>query len=152
MSERYLEDIKVGDRFRSTPCVVTRKEVVDFAEQFDPQPFHLDPSAAKQTLFRGLAASGWHTASITMRLVVRGQIKLAGGFIGLAVDELRWPRPVRPGDTLQVDSEVVDVRPSKSRPDRGTIRVRNVTTNQDGAIVQTMVATLLVRRRAHFVR
>ncbi len=98
-------------------------------------------------MFGGLVASGWHTAAISMRLFVTGGLKLAGGSVGLGVDELSWPRPVRPGDTLRLETEILEVRPSKSKPDRGVIRIRNVTTNQDGEIVQSFLASVLVRRR-----
>jgi acyl dehydratase len=147
MPERYLEDLKVGDRFRSSFHTVSEEQIIRFAREFDPQPFHLDTDAAKQTLFRGLAASGWHTAAITMRLIVTGETRLANGFIGLGVEEVRWPKPVRAGDTLQVESEILEIRPSRSKPERGIVRIRNVTTNQHGQVVQTMVATLLVNKR-----
>jgi acyl dehydratase len=147
MTERYLEDLHVGDRFGSETYEVTEQGLVDFAEEFDPQPFHLDLDAATRSVFRGLAASGWHTAAMSMRLFVTGDLKLAGGSIGLGVDELQWPRPVRPGDTLRLQTEILEVRPSRSKPDRGIIRIRNVTTNQDGEIVQSFLASVLVRRR-----
>ena len=147
MTERYLEDLHVGDRFESGTFEVTEKGIVDFAHDFDPQPFHLDLDAAKRSVFRGLAASGWHTAAMSMKLFVTGELQLAGGSIGLGVDALEWPRPVRPGDTLRLQTEIVEVRPSRSKPDRGIIRIRNVTTNQDGEVVQTFLASVLVRRR-----
>ena len=147
MSERYLEDLHVGDRFESDAFHVTEKEIVDFARDFDPQQFHLDSKAATKSVFGGLAASGWHTAAMTMKLFVTGELQLAGGSIGLGVDELKWPRPVRPGDTLRLETEIMEVRPSQSKPDRGIIRIRNVTTNQDGEVVQTFLASVLVRRR-----
>jgi acyl dehydratase len=147
MTERYLEDLHVGDRFESGTFAVTEKGIVDFAHDFDPQPFHLDLDAAKRSVFQGLAASGWHTAAMSMKLFVTGGLRLAGGSVGLSVDELQWPRPVRPGDTLRLDTEIVEVRPSRSKPDRGIIRIRNVTTNQNGEVVQTFLASVLVRRR-----
>ncbi len=147
MNERYLEDLRAGDRFGSPTHTVTEGAIRDFAREFDPQPFHLDPEAARGTLFNGLAASGWHTAAITMRLMVQGEMRIAGGLIGVGVEGLQWPRPVRPGDTLAVESEVVEVRPSTSRPDRGVVKVRNVTRNQHGEIVFSSVAVLLVPRR-----
>ena len=146
--ERYLEDLHVGDRFDSKTYEVTEKEIVDFAEAFDPQPFHLDLDAATRSVFRGLVASGWHTAAMSMNLFVTGGLRLAGGSVGLSVDELQWPRPVRPGDTLRLNTEILEVRPSRSKPDRGIIRIRNVTTNQDGEVVQSFVASVLVRRRS----
>jgi acyl dehydratase len=147
MSERYLDDLKVGDRFQSGPYEVTEKAINDFAREFDPQPFHLDREAAKKSVFRGLVASGWHTAAITMRLLVTSDLNLAGGAIGLGVDELRFPKPVRPGDTLRLELEIVDVRPSKTKPDRGTARIRYATRNQNGDVVFTQTATVLVPKR-----
>jgi acyl dehydratase len=147
MIERYLEDLHVGDRFESDTFPVTEEGIIQFAREFDPQPFHLDANAAEQSVFKGLAASGWHTAAMTMKLFVTGGLMLAGGSVGLGVDELRWPRPVKPGDTLRLQTEIVDVRPSRSKLDRGIIRIRNVTTNQRGEVVQTFLASVLVRRR-----
>lgn len=137
----------MGDRFESDAFEVTEEGIIEFAREFDPQPFHLDVGAAEQSVFKGLAASGWHTAAMSMRLFVTGGLKLAGGSVGLGVDELRWPRPVKPGDTLRLQTEIMEVRPSKSKLDRGIIRIRNVTTNQRGEVVQTFLASVLVRRR-----
>jgi acyl dehydratase len=147
MTERYLDDLHVGDRFGSGTFEVTEQGIVEFAQDFDPQPFHLDLDAAKRSVFRGLAASGWHTAAMSMKLFVTGDLHLAGGSIGLGVDGLEWPRPVRPGDTLRLETEIVEVRQSRSKPDRGIIRIRNVTTNQNGEVVQTFLASVLVRCR-----
>src|SRR6478609_10511957 len=147
MKEHYFNDLKVGDRFKSEPLNVTVKEVVEFAHKFDPQMFHLSRTRAERSIFKGLIASGWHTAAITMRLFVQ-TLNFAEGAIGLGVDELRWPRVVRPGDVLTVETEIVDLRPSRSRPNHGIIRLRNVTTNQRGEIVQTMLASAMVPRRA----
>ena len=147
MIELFLEDLHVGDRFGSDAIAVTEQDIITFARDFDPQPFHLDRTAAEQSVFKELVASGWHTAAMSMKLFITGQFQLAGGSVGLGVDELRWPRPVKPGDTLRLETEILDVRPSKSKPDRGIIRIRNVTTNQDGQVVQTFVASVLVRRR-----
>ena len=144
MTERYLEDLHVGDRFGSGTVEVTEKGIVDFAHEFDPQPFHLDVKAAERSVFQGLVASGWHTAAMSMKLFVTGDLHLAGGSIGLGVDALEWPRPVRPGDTLRLETEIVEVRPSRSKPDRGIIRIRNVTTNQNGEVVQTFLASCLL--------
>ena len=143
----YLEDLEVGRRFTSATHAIDEAQIKAFATQFDPQPFHLDDAAAKATLFGGLAASGWHTAAITMRLLVDGELKPAGGVVGLGFDELRWPKPVRPGDELRVQSEILEVRPSKSRADQGLIKVRSTTLNQAGEAVQITVGNLLVRRR-----
>lgn len=147
VNELFLEDLQVSDRFGSDTYEVTEENIIAFARDFDPQPFHLDPEAAKQTVFKELVASGWHTAAMSMKLFVTGGLRLAGGSVGLGVDELRWPRPVKPGDTLRLETEILDVRPSQSKPDRGIIRIRNVTTNQRGEVVQTFVASVLVRRR-----
>ena len=148
MSERYLEDFQAGDRFRSAEHTVSEAEIIDYARLYDPQSFHTDPAAAKHSIFGGLAASGWYTAAITMRLIAQSEIHVAGGLIGMGVDQLRWPRPVRPGDTLHVDAEVLEVRPSRSHPDRGIVRVRNTTVNQAGETVQTMETALFVPRRS----
>lgn len=145
---RYFDDFKAGDRFQSEPLAVTEKQIIEFAREFDPQSFHLDAAKAVRTMFKGLIASGWHTAAMSMRLFVQ-TLNFAEGAIGLGVDELRWPNPVRPGDALRVETEIVDLRPSKSRPDCGIVRIRNVTANQRGEIVQTMLASALVPRRDH---
>jgi len=149
MSNRYFDDLKVGDRFKSDLFEVKDKQIIDFARDFDPQIFHLEPARGEQALFKGLIASGWHTAAITMRLFVQ-TLSFAEGAIGLGVDELRWPNPVRPGDTLTVETEIIDLRLSRSKPNYGIIRLRNVTTNQRGEIVQTMTANAMVPRRAAF--
>lgn len=147
MTELYLEDLHVGDRFGSDTIEVTADDIKAFAGQWDPQQFHLDEQAAEASIFKGLSASGWHTAAISMKLFVTGKLKLAGGSVGLGVDALRWPRPVQPGDVLRVETEILDVRASRSKPDRGIIRIRNVTTNQHGEVVQTFEAFVMVRRR-----
>ena len=147
MSQRYFEDLKAGDRFKSGTYKVTEEQIISFAREFDPQPFHLDPAVARQTMFKGLIASGWHTAAITMRLFVQ-TLNFAEGAIGLGVDELRWPNAVRPGDVLQVETEIVDLRESRSKPSHGIVRIRNMTTNQRGEVVQTMFASALVLRRS----
>jgi acyl dehydratase len=143
---RYLEDLNIGDRYESTAYPVTEDGIVAFAREFDPQSFHIDLTSAKQSMFRGLIASGWHTAAITMRLFVQ-TLNFAEGAIGLGVDELRWPNPVKPDDRLRVETEIVDLRPSRSKPSHGVIRLRNVTKNQRGEVVQTMEASALVPRR-----
>jgi len=146
MTERYLEDFTVGQTFRSGRLQVDQGEITRFAAAFDPQPFHLGEASARGTFFHGLAASGWHTAALTMRLLVEGEFKPAGGIVG-AGGEITWPRPVRPGDELRVESEVLEVRPSKSRPEQGMIKVRARTLNQAGEPVQILVANLVVPRR-----
>jgi acyl dehydratase len=146
MKEHYFDDLKVGDTFKSEPLNVTEKQLIEFAHKFDPQMFHLSRKKAERTIFKGLVASGWHTAAMTMRLFVQ-TLNFAEGAIGLGVDELRWPHEVRPGDVLIVETEIVDLRPSRSRPRFGIIRLRNITTNQRGEIVQTMLASALVPKR-----
>jgi len=142
----YLEDLHAGQRFTSGTRAVDEHEVAEFARRFDPQPFHLDAAAARDSVFEGVVASGWHTAAITMRLQVDGGLPIAGGIVGAGGD-IAWPSPTRPGDILQVESEVLEVRPSRSRPDRGIVSVRSETRTQDGRIVQTLRATLMVPRR-----
>jgi acyl dehydratase len=148
MAERYLEDFEVGQTFAGSARIrIDKERIKSFAAEFDPQPFHLDETAAGASMFLGLAASGWHTAATTMRLLVESELSPAGGIIGAGFDEFRWPRPVRPGDVLRVESEVVDVRPSKSRPDQGLIKVKTTTLNQNEEAVQISVGNLIVPRR-----
>jgi acyl dehydratase len=143
----FFDDLKVGDAFTSASQAVTVDDIKRFAAEFDPQPFHLDDAAARHTVFGGLAASGWHTAAITMRLLVSSGPKLANGILG-AGGEIEWKTPTRPGDVLRVDSEVVDLIASRSRPDRGVVVMRSKTVNQRGEVVQTLTAKLMVSRRA----
>ncbi len=143
----YLDDLRVGQRFVSGTHLIDERQIKEYAKQFDPQPFHLDADAAQETLFAGLVASGWHTAAITMRLLVESGLPLAGGIVG-AGGEISWPQPTRPGAVLHVESEILDVRPSRSNPARGVVTVRNETRNQDGEIVQVLLAKLIVPRRA----
>jgi acyl dehydratase len=142
----YLDDLRIGQRFTSGTHVVDEEQIKAFARQFDPQPFHLDNEAARETLFAGLAASGWHTAALTMRLLVESGMPLAGGIIGAGC-ELDWPNPTRAGDILRVESEVLDVRSSQSRPDRGVVTVRSLTRNQRDEVAQRLTARLIVPRR-----
>jgi len=142
----YLDDLLQGQRFVTRTYSVDAEQIKTFAYQFDPQPFHLDEEAAKGTLFGGLAASGWHTAAITMRLLVETGLPLAGGIIG-AGGEISWPNPCRPGDILKVHSEIEEVIPSRSRTDRGIVRVRSETRNQHDQAVQILIARLIVPRR-----
>jgi|SRR6185312_10696740 len=145
--ERYLEDFAVGQTFGSGRTRIDEARIKAFASEFDPQPFHLDEEAARTSIFQGLAASGWHTAALTMRLLVESELRPAGGLIGAGFDEFRWPRPVRPGDELRVESEVLEVRPSKSRPGQGLVKVRMTTLNQNGEAVQILIANIVVPRR-----
>ena len=147
MAEKYLEDLAPGQKYGSGRLKVEKDQIKRFAAEFDPQPFHLDEEAARRSIFGGLAASGWHTAALTMRLVVDGEFRRADGILGVGFDDFSWPRPVRPGDELHVESEILDVRASKSRPDRGMIRVRTTTFNQDGKPVQIYTGNLIVPRR-----
>jgi acyl dehydratase len=142
----YLDDFQVGQRFSSGTHLIDTAQIKAFARQFDPQPFHLDEEAAKGSLFGGLVASGWHTAAVTMRLLVESGLPVAGGLIGLG-GEMSWPRPTRPGDVLSVVTEIKDVTPSRSRPDRGTVRMHSETRNQRDEVVQILDARLLVPRR-----
>jgi acyl dehydratase len=143
----FLEDLAVGQIFRSGNVAVEIGAVKAFAAAYDPQPFHLDEQAAGASVFGGLVASGWHTAALTMRLLVDGELKVAGGLVGAGVEAIRWPRPVYPGDVLGVESEILEVRPSSSKPDRGVVRLRSTTFNQQGQSVMEQVATLIVPRR-----
>ena len=142
----YLEDLHVGQRFASGPHQIDEEQIRAFARQFDPQPFHLDAEAAKTTLFGELVASGWQTAAITMRLLVDGGLPIAGGLVGVGA-EISWPTPVRPDSLLHVESEILELRPSRSRPDRGTATIRSETRDQLGEVVQLLVARLIVPRR-----
>ncbi len=144
---QYLEEFEAGQKFGSGRLLVEAARIKSFAAEFDPQPFHLDENIASDSFFKGLAASGWHTAAMTMRLLVESDLKPAGGMIGAGFDELRWPRPVRPGDELHVESEVLEVRGSKSRPDQGVIKVKMTTLNQNDEPVQVFVGNLVVPRR-----
>jgi len=147
LCEHYLEDFAVGQTYRSGQLRIDKERTLAFAAEFDPQPFHLDEAAARQSIFGGLTASGWHTAAVTMRLLVGSELKPAGGLIGAGFDECRWPRPVHPGDELHVECEVIEVRPSRSRPEQGMIKLRTSTLNQNGQVVLTYVANLVVLRR-----
>ncbi|HEX6704083.1 MAG TPA: MaoC family dehydratase [Albitalea sp.] len=143
----YFDDLQVGDTFQTATHALDTEQIKAFAQQFDPQPFHLDEAAARDSMFGSLAASGWHTAAITMRLLVTSGPPLANGIIGAGGD-IEWKAPTRPGDVLQVHSEVVALTPSRSRPDRGMVVLRSNTLNQRGEVVQTLNAKLMVARRA----
>jgi acyl dehydratase len=142
----YLEDISVGDRFSGGAIAVTVETIKAFAREFDPQPFHTDEVAAKCTFFKGLAASGWHTAAMTMRLLAEFGPKVAGGLIGGSC-EVAWPQPTRAGDVLHVECEILTVTPSRSRPERGSVLMRSETKNQKGEVLQVLTAKLVVPRR-----
>jgi acyl dehydratase len=148
MSETYLEDFAAGQIYGSGRITVEEDRIKTFAAEFDPQPFHLDEDSARRSIFGGLAASGWHTAALTMRLLVESDFKPVDGIIGAGFEEFRWPLSVRPGDELHVESEVLEVRPSTSRPHQGLVKVRTTTKNQKGEVVQVSVGNLVVPRRA----
>ena len=143
----FFEDLHIGQQFETTTVTVSEQDIVRFAREFDPQPFHLDSEAARQTQFAGLSGSGWHTAALTMRLLVDSGPPLAGGILGVG-GEIAWTLPVRPGDSLQVHSEVIAITPSRSRPERGIVTIRNETRNQRGEVVQTFVAKVIVPRQS----
>ncbi len=143
----YLEDLEVGQRFTSAEFEMTEGQIKAFAAEFDPQPFHLDDTAAQASVFRGLAASGWHTAAVAMRLLVTGGLPFATGIIGLG-GEIAWPTPTRPGDVLRTESEIVGIKPSRSKPNQGIVTVRNTLRTQDGEERQIFTAKILVFRRA----
>ena len=147
MTKQYLDDFTAGQVFRSGRLLVDKAQILAFASQFDPQPHHLDEEADRKSVFKGLAASGWHTAAMTMRLLVESEFQPADGILGMGLEELSWPRPVRPGDELRVEGEVLEVRPSKVRTDRGVIRMRATTFNQNDQPVQIFTGNLLVPRK-----
>jgi acyl dehydratase len=143
----YFEDLTPGQKFKTGRRTLDADAIKTFAREYDPQPFHTDEEAAKSSFFGELVASGWHTMGVTMRLIVEGEFRPAGGVIGGGVDEFRWPKPVKPGDTLTVVSEILESRPSKSRPEIGLVRARHVTYNQDGDVVQSFIANHVVQSR-----
>jgi acyl dehydratase len=142
----YLDDLYVGQRFTSDTYRMEEADILRFAAEFDPQPFHLDLAAAQSSVFKGLAASGWHTAAVAMRLLVTGGLPLAGGIIGLG-GEIAWPKPTRPGDLVHMESEIAEITPSRSNPDRAIVKVRSTMFNQNHEAVYLLTAKLLVSRR-----
>jgi acyl dehydratase len=146
MDPLYLEDLTVGQRFTSGTYVMDAVRIKEFAAEFDPQPFHLDEDAAQASVFNGLAASGWHTAAVAMRLLVQSGMRFANGLLGLG-GEIAWPKPTRPGDILQVESEIAEITPSRSKPDQGIVTIRSTMLNQNGEAVYILRAKLLVLRR-----
>lgn len=145
--DRYLEDFTVGETFRSKSLIIDSRQIKAFAAEFDPQPQHLDETAAAAGFFGGLVASGWHTAALTIKLVVLGEMRVAGGLVGSGLDDFQWFRPVRPGDTLHVEYEVLEIRQSIARADQGMVRLKVATLNQHGSPVLTLVVNLIVPRR-----
>jgi acyl dehydratase len=142
----FLDDLHVGQRFAAGPLTVTDEDIVSFATAFDPQPFHLDAEAAKATLFKGLVASGWHTAALTMRLLTEGGMPISTGIIGVG-GEIAWPHPVRAGDELRVESEILEINPSRSKPNQAIVTMRSRTRNQNGETVQVLTAKLFAFAR-----
>ena len=143
----YLEDFQVGQKFTSPKKQITEQEIIEFATQYDPQPFHLDPVIAKSTFFKNLVASGWQTASITMRLLVNSNLRPDGGIVGAGIDLLRWPNPVIPDDELTLDIEIMEIIPSTSKPNQGIVKTKVLTKNQNNLTVMSYVATMVVKRR-----
>lgn len=142
----YLDDLHVGQKFTSDALKMTEERIKSFAAEFDPQPFHLNAAAAGATIFSGLSASGWHTAAVTMQLLVNGGLPLGNGIIGLG-GELTWPKATRPGDVLHVDSEVLEILPSRTKPNQAIVKIRSTTVNQNGETVYIFTAKVLVFRR-----
>jgi acyl dehydratase len=142
----YLDDMHVGQKFTSSTYEMTTERIKAFAAEFDPQPFHLDEAAAQNSVFQGLAASGWHTAAVAMRLIVTGGLPFAAGLVGLG-GEIEWPRPTRPGDVLHVESEILEIIASRSKPNQGIVRVRNTTLTQKGEPVQIFTVKILAYKR-----
>jgi len=143
----YMEDCRLGQKFTAGPITVTAEEIIAYAKQFDPQDFHTDPVKAKNTVFGELVASGWHTASLTMRMIVDSMPKMEGGMVGRHIENMNWPRPVRPGDQLSYEAEILDMRASGSNPKRGVLRIRNTTRNQKGETVMEMESIVFIPRR-----
>lgn len=144
MTPLYLEDLAAGQKYKSREIAVDAEGIKWFAREFDPQPFHLDERSAEETFFRGLVASGWHTASLTMKLLVASDLQIVGGLVGAGVEKLQWPRPVHPGDVLHVECEILETRVSKSQPDRGVAKARVSTLDQAGNAVQEMIVNMIV--------
>jgi acyl dehydratase len=142
----YLEDLHVGQRFTSGNYEMDAKRMKEFAAEFDPQSFHLDESAGTESVFKGLAASGWHTAAASMRLLVEGELALSAGIVGVG-GEISWPRPTRAGDTLHVESEVLEITPSRTKPQQAMVKIRNTTVNQNGDVLQVFTASVLSFKR-----
>jgi acyl dehydratase len=147
VKNRYLEDLQVGDKIQTPPVTVTEEEILEFSRRFDPQPMHADPEAAARGPFRGLIASGWHTAALVMRMFVDSNPLGNLPLLGLGVDGIEWPQPVRPGDTIQVEMEVLAIRPSNSQPSHGIVKIRSTARNQHGEVVYIVTPNCWVPRR-----
>ena len=146
MDRLYLEDLQVGQRFTSGTYLMEESRIKEFAAEFDPQPFHLDEAAGRASVFKGLVASGWHTAAVAIRLLATGGLPIANGIIGFG-GEIAWPKPTRPGDLLHIESEIVEIVPSRSKPQQGVVTVRSRMLNQNDEVVYVLTAKLLVFRR-----
>jgi acyl dehydratase len=146
MDQLYLEDLQVGQRFTSGAYLMEENRIKEFAAEFDPQPFHLDETAGRASVFNGLVASGWHTAAVAIRLLATGGLPIANGLIGFG-GEIAWPKPTRPGDLLHVESEIIEIMPSRSKPQQGVVTVRSRMLNQNDEEVYLLTAKLLVFRR-----
>ncbi len=146
----YYDDLAVGQVFMSRAEAISRDRIVAFAQEFDPQPQHLNEEAARGSMFGELVASGWHTAALTMRLQLESVMgRFPGGSLGAQIDKLAWLRPVRPGDLLRARAEIMEMRPSRSRPDRGLVTIQTTTLNQRDEPVQVMTAAVLAPRWPH---
>jgi acyl dehydratase len=143
----YWEDLRVGQKFTSGEYRMDDKRMKEFAAEFDPQPFHLDEASGERSIFKGLAASGWHTAAATMRLLVESDLALSAGIVGVG-GEINWPRPTRGGDVLRVECEVMEMIPSRSKPMQGIAKIRNTTLNQNNEVVQVFTASVIVFRKS----
>lgn len=144
---KYFEDVEIGETTRFGRYEVTREEIVDYARQFDPQPFHLDEEAARASMFGGLIASGWHTGAMFIRMVCHDVVPEAATAGSMGFDDLKWLRPVRPGDVLSVESVVRGKSESRSRPDRGTVKIESRVSNQRGEVVMSLVSLVIYLRR-----
>lgn len=147
MGNKFFEDFNIGDIFKSGPYDVTTEEIKEFAGKYDPQPFHLDEQAAEKSIFKGLAASGWHTAAMSMNLLVRALPPIEGGMIGKSIEKMQWHRPVRPGDSLHYECEILNMRPSVSKPNLGVIKGKSTTYNQNNEPVQTLEVVMIAPRK-----
>ena len=148
MSKIYFDDFEVGQTIELGSCTVTKEEIIEFALKFDPQPFHIDPVEARHSIYAGLIASGWHTGALTMRLLVENYVSKVASLGSPGIETLRWPSPVRPGDTLNVTVEVLETRISQSKPDRGIVRSKVRTFNQKGVEVMELVSANFFLRRS----
>lgn len=148
MGARYLEDFAPGQTYRSATLTVDPDRIKAFAAEFDPQPFHLDEAAGARSLFGGLAASGWHTAAMTMRMILEASPPMKGGMVGRTIEKMNWPRPVRPGDELSLTIEILELFPASKLPTHGMMRTKNTVTNQHGKTAMDMDVVIFVPRKS----